>query len=139
MKRGFGLVEVMVALAIIAIVVGAAVRLSIVSTRTGAYADSLTYAASLAHSRLQLLKASKFDDPALGPGWHTDANNPALADGRPIFLAWSVGGGGGKTKAITVYAAFNDRAEAGAFASADALVNSGCGYAYSRGTIEAPE
>lgn len=138
MKRGFGLVEVMVALAIVAIVLSAATRLYVVSTRTGAYADSLTYAASLAHSRLQLLKASKFDDPALGPGWHTDANNPALAAGRPYFLAWSVGGGG-KTKAITVYAAFNDRVEAGAFASADALVNSGCGYAWSRGTIEAPE
>ena len=138
MKRGFGLVEVMVALAIIAIVLCAATRLYVVSTRTGAYADSLTYAASLAHSRLQMLKAAAFDDPALGPGWHTDADNPTQVAGRQYYLAWSVSMRG-KGKGVTVYAAWNDRGEAGNFASADALFDSGCGYTQARGYIEALE
>ncbi|MEN6472407.1 MAG: type II secretion system protein [Syntrophaceae bacterium] len=138
MRRGFGLVEVMVALAIIAIVFSAATRLYVVSTRTGAYADSLTYAASLAHSRLQMLKSAAFDDPALGPGWHTDAGNPTRVAGRAYYLAWSVSARG-KGKGVTVYAAWNERGEAENFASAESLFASGCGYTQSRGYIEALE
>ena len=138
MKRGFGLVEVLVSLVIITVALSAATRLFIVSTRTGAYADSLTYAASLAHSRLQMLKAAAFDDPALGPGWHTDAGNPTYVDERPYYLAWSVSARG-TGKNITMYAAWTDRGEAGNFASADNLISSGCGYTLSRGYIEARE
>ncbi len=138
MKRGFGLVEVMVALAIIAVVLSAATRLSVVSIRSGAYADSLTQGASLAHSRLQLLKSSDFNDPALHPGWHTDSLNPTLVDGKPYYVAWTVSERD-TVKDITVYAAWNDRAAAKNFASAEALKESGCGYAWSRGLIEPTE
>jgi len=138
MKRGFGLVEVMVALAIIAVVLSAATRLYVVSIGTGAYADGLTYAASLAHSRLQILKSLDFEDPALKPGWHTDSDNPTQMAGRPYYLAWSVGTRD-NGKDVTVYAAWNDRGQAGNFTSPDAIFSSGCGVAQSRGHIEARE
>jgi prepilin-type N-terminal cleavage/methylation domain-containing protein len=138
MKRGFGLVEVMVALPIIAIVLSAATRLSLVSTRTGAYADSLSYAASLAHTRLQMLKSLACDAPELGAGWHMDANNPTQVAGRAYYVAWSVSARG-TGKGVTVYAAWNDRGEAESFTSAQALTASGCGYTQSRAYIETLE
>lgn len=137
MKKGFGLVEVMIALMIISVVIIAVTRMFMVSTRTNTYAESLTYASALGHSRLVSLKALAYDAPELQDGWHRDTGNPIREGERRFYVFWSV-----QTqengKAITAYTAWDDQSEARDFGSADALLNSGCGHVEFRGGIPNP-
>jgi prepilin-type N-terminal cleavage/methylation domain-containing protein len=135
MKRGFGLVEVMVALVVIAIFIVAVTRMYMASTRVSAYADNLTYASALGHTKLLFLKALPYDARELDAGWHRDPGNPIQEGGRTFYLFWSVLMQP-KKKEITVYAAWNDRGQADNFGAQAELQGSGCAHVEFRGLVE---
>lgn len=137
MKRGFGLVEVLIALMILTVVMVAVTRMYIASSRANTYAENLTYAAALGHSRLISLKALAYDAPELHTGWHRAPGNPQPEAGRRFYLFWSVEGREGG-KDIVVYTAWDDQAPAQDFGSAQALLASGCAHREFAGYVSNP-
>lgn len=92
-SSGFTLVEVMIALVILAIGLLGIATLQIVSIRGNAFSSEMTYAAMLAQERLEILRNLIFTatatDPDLAAGPH--ALPPAVGDkGVSYTVSWNV-------------------------------------------------
>ena len=61
MKDGFSLIEVMIALLIILISLASIVKIYMVCLHSSSYADNLTYATTLANSKLNVLEMVYID------------------------------------------------------------------------------
>lgn len=127
MRKGFGLIEVLVALVVIMAIFMTAMRVSLLSTRTNRYSESVTYAAALGHTKLSSLKNLPADSSDLDLQWHMDPDNPIVCGNTPFYRFWqvkdlSVG------KEITLYVAWDDysREKARNFGSLTGLEESSC-------------
>ncbi len=69
-QSGFTLIEVMIALVILAVGILALMTLQIVSIRANAFSSEMTYASMLAQSRLEQIRNITYD--SLSPGTVTD-------------------------------------------------------------------
>lgn len=114
-RRGFSLIEVMVALCILMVTVLALFRMHLFCTRALSYTESFTRAAVLAGSSMMRLDTLPPDAPDLDGQWHQDPGNPIM-DGNVLFYRfWVVHGNSGGRDA-SVYVAWTDRARASAAA-----------------------
>ncbi|HQG32132.1 MAG TPA: prepilin-type N-terminal cleavage/methylation domain-containing protein, partial [Deltaproteobacteria bacterium] len=127
MRKGLSLIEVLVALAVTMAIFMVAMRVSILSTRTSRYSESLTYASALGHAKLMSLKSLPHDSPDLDLQWHKDPDNPILCGNVPFYRFWQVSDvpiG----KEIILFVAWDDhlREKAQGFGSLASLQESGC-------------
>jgi len=99
--EGFTLIEVMIALVILAVGILALGTMQIVSIRTNAFSSEMTYSTMLAQQRMEILRNLAYDDPALDSGNH--ALVPIIGDkGASYTVAWDVDTSVADMKTITV-------------------------------------
>jgi len=127
MGRGFSLIEVMVALFIIAISITAVTRMYVASLDASAYSDSLTLATILCQTKLHSLELSPYDTPDLSCSWHKDPLNPVMSDKKAFLRFWSVKGVGSR-KEVRVYVAWDSKGRGLThnFSSLNSLIDSRC-------------
>ncbi len=90
MKKGFSLIEVLVALFIIMVMFVGVIKISILSLRANAYAEAVTYASVLGHTKLYSLKSQGFDSEGLTLEWHMDPMNPIFCNNIKFYRFWQV-------------------------------------------------
>jgi type IV pilus assembly protein PilV len=86
-QKGFGLVEIIIAMLIFAIGITAAMRTLPDSNRATMRAQNMTQATNLAQEQIETLMAAPFNDAALTSGNHVDPRNPLE---RIFSRTWSV-------------------------------------------------
>lgn len=92
-SAGFGLVEALVAAAILAFAMLAFQASAITLTRSAKESDSTAAATALAQEQLELLRSLPLGDAAHTPGSYAHASNPLTADGQAngrYTLTWQV-------------------------------------------------
>lgn len=112
--EGFGLIEALVAAAILGFALLAFQASAITLTQGNKGADSTSAATALAQERLELLRSLPLGDPLHTPGNYADPSNPVTADGQPngrYTVTWNISNRdipdfGLKTVIVTV--AWND-------------------------------
>lgn len=127
MKRGFSLIEVLVALVVTMAIFMAAMKVSILSTRTNRYSESITYASALGHTKLASLRNLPPDSSDLELQWHKDPDNPILCDSMRFYRFWQVNDLP-MGKEVTLYVTWDDhfRGKARNFGSLTGLQESTC-------------
>lgn len=90
MKKGFSLLEVLVALLVIMIIFLSYMKFSIVSIRSNRYSEDLTTASILAHTKLVSLKNLPAESSQMSPEWHQDPENPILQGNVSFYRYWEV-------------------------------------------------
>jgi prepilin-type N-terminal cleavage/methylation domain-containing protein len=90
MRKGFSLIEVLVALFITMIIFMSVIKISVLSLRSNSYSESITYASILGHMKLGSLKHQSFDSAELKPQWHRDSLNPISYETKQFYRFWSV-------------------------------------------------
>ena len=81
-ETGFTLLEVLIAIAIVAIGLLAVAGMQLTAIQGNRAGGNLSVATHLAEQELERLKASSFDAPDLTPGNHADMNNPIDSNGN---------------------------------------------------------
>jgi prepilin-type N-terminal cleavage/methylation domain-containing protein len=127
MRRGFSLVEVMVALCILMISSLAFFRMHQACIQARTFGELLTRAAVLGSSRMTALGLQRPDAPDLRQEWHQDPGNPLADGGMQFFRFWKsrdVPAG----REVTLYVAWSDRSRGRAhnFGSEEELRAAGC-------------
>ena len=89
-QSGFTLIEVMIALVILAAGLLALATMQIVSIRSNAFSSEMTYSTMLAQQRLEILKNLDFDDGALAAGNHALPQQIIGDKGIPYSVSWDV-------------------------------------------------
>jgi type IV pilus assembly protein PilV len=99
--EGFTLIEVMIALVILAVGLLALATMQIVSIRTNAFSTEMTYATMLAQQQLEILRNLAYNDPNLDPGTHQLP--PVIGDkGASYTVEWDVDTSVANMKEITI-------------------------------------
>jgi type IV pilus assembly protein PilV len=91
-QRGFTLIEVLIALVVLSVGIGAMIPVLLHSIRGNSFGSATTRAASYSQDKLEELRRADFDDPALTPTTgtpHTDTLPP------PFTRSWEVHTGAG--------------------------------------------
>ncbi len=127
MRKGFSLIEVLVALAVTMAIFMVALRVSILSTHTNSHSESVTYASAMGHTKLVSLKNLSPDSPDLDLQWHKDPDNPILCGNVPFYRFWQVSDVP-VGKEIVLYVAWDDnsREKSRSFDSLASLQESRC-------------
>ena len=86
-ERGFGLIELAIALVVLAIGVLGLASLMPAGTRSAAKSGEVTRASELASELAERLLATPYFDPDLAAGSHTSSPSPALGG---YYLTWVV-------------------------------------------------
>ncbi|MBN1636125.1 MAG: prepilin-type N-terminal cleavage/methylation domain-containing protein [Deltaproteobacteria bacterium] len=89
MKKGFSLIEVLIAVLIFSIFTVAISRLYVVSSKSNAYVENHTFATALANSKLRQLKQLDTNDPELALTWHNDKQTIGQGNYN-YYRFWSV-------------------------------------------------
>ncbi len=102
--RGFSLVEVLVALFLMALAALAAAPLFVAATRANVGAGDAAEVGAAAVSRMEALRAAEYD--SLAPGGSLSTNVAGYVDttDRAVVVRWVVASNAGPTKTITVRA-----------------------------------
>jgi prepilin-type N-terminal cleavage/methylation domain-containing protein len=108
MKKGFSLIEVMIALCILMVSAMAFFRMHHACVQARAYGECLTRAAVLGSSRMMALGSLPGAAPELSPAWHQDPGNPLPDGGMGFYRFWTVRQTPAGREA-TVYVAWSDR------------------------------
>jgi type IV pilus assembly protein PilV len=87
--EGFTLIEVMIALVVLAVGLLALATMQIVSIRANAYSSEMTYSTMLAQQQLEILKNLSFSDADLTDGTH-DTLPPVVEKGASYTVTWEV-------------------------------------------------
>jgi prepilin-type N-terminal cleavage/methylation domain-containing protein len=89
--KGFTLIEVMIALVILAVGLLALMALQIVSIKANAFSSEMTYSTMLAQQQLETLRNKGFSDADLTAGNHTlSPPLPPDAKGGSYTVSWQV-------------------------------------------------
>jgi Tfp pilus assembly protein PilV len=125
--RGFALIEVMISLFIIMVFFVGISKISVLSTRSCAYSENLTYASVLGHSKLLALKQLPLDSSELSSNWHQDPENPIISNNKNYYRFWMVNTVS-LGKEIRMFVAWDDthREKASDFGSFEGLQSSTC-------------
>jgi len=89
-KRGFSLIEVMIALCILMISSLAFFLMHLVCIKARSYAECHTRAAVLGSSWMMHLDSMAAAAPELAEEWHQDPGNPIAECGRQYYRFWVV-------------------------------------------------
>ncbi len=127
MKKGFSLIEVLIALLIFMIIFVSYMKISVLSIRSNRYSEDLTTASILAHTKLVALNNLPADSPEVSPAWHQDPENPIVLGNVCFYRFWEVNDitfG----KQVKLFAVWDDRerSKAGGFGSLSDLQSSRC-------------
>ena len=88
-SQGFTLIEIMIALVVLAVGLLALGTMQIVSIRANAYSSEMTYATMLAQQRLEIFRNLSFSDADLALGHHDSL--PAIVEkGVSYSVTWDV-------------------------------------------------
>ncbi len=107
-QHGFTFIELMIAMAILAIGMMAAVSMQFSSTRNNTNGNITTQASMLAKTQLETLKNQ--DVTSLAAGSYTDPNNPIHPDGQNGGIysrSWAISNLGAGARDITVRVQWN--------------------------------
>lgn len=99
--KGFTLIEVMIALVILAVGLLALGTMQIVSIRANAFSSEMTYSTMLAQEQLEILKNLSFSDMDLAAGHH-DTLPPIIEKGASYSVTWDVADTTSDIKTITM-------------------------------------
>ena len=105
-SNGFTLVEVAVALIILAVGLLAVAAMQLTSTKGGSFSSYVTQATILAQDRLENLKNLSYGDPGLAGGQHDEGAMPDTIFSRQYRIAEDAGN---SIKFITVTVQWVDR------------------------------
>lgn len=127
MRKGFSLVEVMVALCLLTISALAFFRMHVVCVQARAYGENLTRASVLGTSWMAHLESLPSSAPELAPRWHQDPGNPIMDSGVPFYRFWIIRETPRGLDA-TVYVAWTDkpRRRAADFGSEEQVGSASC-------------
>jgi hypothetical protein len=102
-------------------------RLSIVSLRSEASSEALTFASVAGHTKLSSLMAQPATSPDLAGQWHQDAENPITHEGVRFYRFWQVDETDIGLRVVLFVAWDREgRERAGNFGSLDELQKSRC-------------
>jgi len=86
-SEGFTLLEVMIALVIMAVGLLGLAALQLVAVKSNAFSSEMTYATMLAQQHAEVLKGLPFTDTKLTPGSHTELGS---SKGVQYTVTWNV-------------------------------------------------
>ena len=104
-KRGFTLLEVLIAISIFVVGVLAVATMNVNAIRGNRLGNEVTQATSLAQMQIEALKRADIDSAALAPGHYDDPNNPIDETGGHggIFTrSWDVADNTAFSRIVTV-------------------------------------
>jgi prepilin-type N-terminal cleavage/methylation domain-containing protein len=125
MRKGFTLIEVMIALCILMISAVAFARMQLVCIHARGYGEHLTRATTLGSASISALRNRKSTIQDLQAGWHTDQNNPIEEGNADFYRFWSVTDVA-EGKDVVMYIAWGDKAKVWNFGSFKELDSSHC-------------
>ena len=99
--EGFSLIEVMIALVVLAVGLLALGTMQIVSIRSNAFSSEMTYSTMLAQQQLETLKNLGFTDANLAGGHH-DPLPEIIEKGASYSVSWEVEDTSADMKTITM-------------------------------------
>lgn len=100
--EGFTLIEVMIALVILAVGILALGTMQIVSIRTNAFSSEMTYSTMLAQQRMEILRNLAYNDTDLNSGHHDELPTIIGDKGASYTVTWDVDTSVADMKTITV-------------------------------------
>ena len=104
-KRGFTLLEVLIAILIFVVGVLAVATMNVNAIRGNRLGNEVTQATSLAQMQIEALKRADIDSAALAPGHYDDPNNPideTGAHGGIFTRSWDVADNTAFSRIVTV-------------------------------------
>jgi prepilin-type N-terminal cleavage/methylation domain-containing protein len=125
MRKGFTLIEVMIALCILMICIVAFARMQLVCIHAQGYGERLTRATVLGSAMLSSLRNERFTIQDLQSGWHPDQYNPIKEGNVNFYRFWSVMDVA-EGKDVMMYIAWGDKTKIGNFGSFEELNSSHC-------------
>jgi hypothetical protein len=125
MKKGFGLIEVLITIALVFFITCGTVKFLMASNKTGIDSNLKTYASIMAHTKLVSLKRIPLTDPDISAGWHEDKDNPLAQGNLNYYRFWRVSLNKDNSRAINVHVAWNNKGTSGSFSSEDDFKASG--------------
>jgi prepilin-type N-terminal cleavage/methylation domain-containing protein len=125
MRKGFTLIEVMIALFILMICIVAFARMQLVCIHAKGYSERLTRATVLGSARLSILRIEPFTIQDLQTGWHLDQDNPIKYGKVDFYRFWSVKDVA-EGKDVMMYIAWGDKVQVRNFGSLEELNSSSC-------------
>jgi Tfp pilus assembly protein PilV len=137
MKKGFSLIEVLIAITLVFFITCGTVKFLMASNRAGIDSNTNTYASVMAHSRLFSLKKIPLSDPDISVGWHQDKGNPLVQGNQDYYMFWRVFLNTDGSRAIDVHVIWDDKVTSCSFSSEDDLNSSGSSKVEFQGTRDA--
>lgn len=125
MKKGFSLIEVLIAIALVFFITCGTVRFLMASNKNGMDSNSSTYASVAAHTKLVSLKKIPATDPDISKGWHEDKGNPIVQGSMNYYRFWSVTLNKDGSRSINVHVTWNNKETPDKVSSEEVL--NGCG------------
>jgi prepilin-type N-terminal cleavage/methylation domain-containing protein len=126
MKKGFSLIEIMLAILLVCIISTSAVKLLMASSRAGTDSSTRTYASILANSKLVSLKSCPLSVQDIAPGWHADKENPLVNSNKSYYRYWTVTLNSNGTRTINVHVKWDNSEGAPDVSSQEDMANAQC-------------
>lgn len=127
MRRGFTIIEVMIALCMLMLCIVASLKMCVMCNQAMSYGERLTRATMMASTMLQKLRNRPYTVEDLKPGWHADQDNPHRNGSTDFCRFWAVTEtASGKDVRMFVAWADKGRPAATNFSSQPELESNGC-------------
>jgi prepilin-type N-terminal cleavage/methylation domain-containing protein len=125
MRKGFTLIEVMIAMCLLMICIVAFARMQLVCIHAKGYGEHITRATVLGSTGLSALRNGQITMPDLQAGWHPDQKNPIKEGNVDFYRFWSVLDVA-EGKEVAMYIAWGDKSKVWNFGSLNELNSSRC-------------
>jgi|WetSurMetagenome_2_1015567.scaffolds.fasta_scaffold431518_2 hypothetical protein len=137
MRKGFSLIEVLLAIALVFFITCGTMRFLMASNKTGIDSNSNTYASVAAHTKLVSLKRVSLADPDITIGWHEDKGNPFVQCNTNYNRYWRVTLNKDGSRSINVHVTWNSKETPGKISSEENLKDCGRSVVEFKGTRDA--
>jgi Tfp pilus assembly protein PilV len=137
MKKGFSLIEVLIAIALVFFITCGTVRFLTASNKAGIDSNLSTYASVAAYTKLVSLKKIPATDQDLSTGWHNDNCNPIVQGNMNYYRFWRVSLNKDGSRAINVHVMWNNTETPGKVSSEEGLNGFGRSVVEFKGTRDA--